>query len=87
MLETVRYGRRGRGGYVSDVLESLGMLHMVGHQAVLLWRSVRVAWRRAVVFVVIVVIVFLAHEVLRPLVLVCAAIVLVAADSLIDIAR
>ncbi len=74
MLEAVRDGWRGRRRDVTDVLKGLGMLHVVWHQAVLLGRCVRVAWRRAVVVLIVVLIVFLAHEVLRPLVLVCAAI-------------
>lgn len=59
---------------MSNMLEGLGMLHMVGHQAVLLWWCVRVAWRCAVVVFVFIIVVFLAHKVFRPFVLVCAAI-------------
>lgn len=59
---------------MTDVLEGLGVLHVVWHQAVLLGRGVRVAWRRAFVVLIFVVVVLLAHEVLRPLVFVCAAI-------------
>ena len=60
---------------MTDVLEGLCVLHVVRHQAMLLWWGVRIAWRRAVlIFVVVVVDVFLAHEVLGALVFVCAAI-------------
>ena len=59
---------------MTDVLELLRVLHVVRHQAMLLWRGVRVARRRAIVLVVLIVVVFLAHEILRAFVLVCAAI-------------
>ena len=50
------------------------MLHMVLHHGVLGW-GVRISWRRAlVVFVVFIVAVLLAHEVLRALVFVSSAI-------------
>jgi hypothetical protein len=59
---------------VSDVLEGLRMLQVVRHQGVLR-RGVRVARSSALVVVLIVVVaVLLAHEVLRALVLVGAAI-------------
>ena len=60
---------------MTDVLEGLRVLHVVRHQAMLLWRGVRVAWRRAIVVLIFVVVaVLLAHEILRTLVFVCAAI-------------
>lgn len=59
---------------MADVLKGLRMLYVVWHQTMLLGRSVGVARRRAVVLVLFVVIVLLAHEVLRTLVFVCAAI-------------
>jgi len=74
VLEAVRYRRRGGGCDVTDVLEGLRVLHVVRHQAMLLWRGVGVAWRRAILVLILVVIVLLAHKVLRALVLVCAAI-------------
>lgn len=40
MLKTVRYGRRGRGSDMTDVLEGLRVLHVVWHQTVLLWWGV-----------------------------------------------
>jgi hypothetical protein len=58
---------------MSNVLE-LGMLHVMGHHAVLGW-SVGVSWYRALfVFIVLVVAVFLAHKVLWTLVFMRAAI-------------
>jgi hypothetical protein len=74
MLEAVRYRRRGRGRDVTDVLELLRVLHVVWHQAMLLWWGVRVAWRRAIVVLVFIVVILLAHEVLWALVFVRAAI-------------
>lgn len=60
---------------MTDVLERLRMVHVVRHQAVLLWWGVRVAWRRAIlVFVLVLVAILLAHEVFRALVFMCAAI-------------
>jgi hypothetical protein len=60
---------------VADVLEGLRVLHVMRHQAMLLWWGVRIAWRRAVVvFVLILVAVLLAHEILRTLVFMRAAI-------------
>jgi hypothetical protein len=57
-----------------DVLVCLGMLQMMRHHSVL-WRGVRVSWDSAlVILVVFIIAVLFAHEVLRTLVLVCAAI-------------
>lgn len=59
---------------MSDVLEGLGMLQMMRHHA-MLWWGVRVArYSILIVFIVVIVGVLLAHEVLGPLVLVCSAI-------------
>jgi hypothetical protein len=60
---------------MADVLVGLRVLQMVRHHAVL-GRGMRVSRRGAALLVLIVFIVaiFLAHEVLRALVLVCAAI-------------
>lgn len=87
MLEgAVSNGRRHGGGSVSDVLE-LRMLHMMGHHGVVGGR-VRVLGKGGVfVVIIIVVAVLLAHEVLGALVFVCAAIVLVATNGLVDVAR
>lgn len=56
---------------MTDVLEGR---HVVWHQTVLLGGGMRVAGRGALVFVVFVVVILLAHEVFRAFVLVCAAI-------------
>jgi hypothetical protein len=62
------------------------MLHVMGHHRVL-GRGVRVSGKRALfVLIVVVVAVLLAHKVLWTLVLVCAAIVLVPANGLVDVA-
>ena len=74
MLEPVWYRRRRRGGNVTDVLEGLVLLHVLRHQTMLFGRCMRIARGRALVFVVFIVLVLLAHEVFRALVLVCAAI-------------
>ena len=74
MLEPIRYRRRRRGGNVTDVLEGLRVLHVVRHQTMLFGRCMRIARGRAVVLVVFIVIVLLAHEVFRALVLVSATI-------------
>jgi hypothetical protein len=59
---------------LSDVLKGLGVLQVVRHHA-MLRRGVRVAWRRALVLVVVfVVAVLFVHKVLGPLMLVSSAI-------------
>jgi hypothetical protein len=63
------------------------MLH-VRRNHVLVGRSVGVLGEGAVfVFIVVVVAVLLAHEVLGALVFVCTAIILIAANCLVDVAR
>ena len=74
VLEAVRYRRRSGGCDVTDVLEGLRVLHVVRHHAMLLGRGVGVAWRRAIFVLVLVLVILLAHKVLRAFVLVCAAI-------------
>jgi hypothetical protein len=59
----------------------------MGHHRVL-GRGVRVSGKGALFIVVVVIVaIFLAHKVLWALVLVCAAIVLVPANGLVDVAR
>jgi hypothetical protein len=58
----------------------------MGHHRVL-GRGVRVSGKGALFIVVVVIVaIFLAHKVLWALVLVCAAIVLVPANGLVDVA-
>lgn len=87
---TVVHRGRGGGRRVSDVLEGGIVLEMVAHHG-MLGRCVGVAARgRAhylVAILVLIVHVLLAHEVLGSLVLVGAAIVLIAANGLVDVAR
>lgn len=59
---------------MTDVLEGLVLLHVLRHQTMLFGRCMRIARGRALVFVVFIVLVLLAHEVFRALVLMCAAI-------------
>jgi hypothetical protein len=62
------------------------MLHVMRHHGVL-GRGVRVSGEGALfVLIVVVFAIFLAHKVLWTLVLVCAAIVLVPANGLVDVA-
>jgi len=71
---------------MADMLE-LRVLHVVGHHDSMVGRGVRVAREGAlVVIVVVVVAIFLSHEVLGTLVFVGSAIVLEAANGVIDVA-
>jgi hypothetical protein len=70
----VGHGRGGRRRRMANVLKGLRVLQMVRHHG-MVGRSVRIARRRAlVVLVVILITVLLVHKVLGPLVLVGAAI-------------
>lgn len=85
----VGHRRRCGGSGVSHVLESGLTLEMMWHHG-MLWGSMRVArWRAShrVFILILVVQVFLAHEVFGAFVLVRTAIILIATDGLIDIAR
>jgi hypothetical protein len=75
---------------VPHVLERWVVLEMVGHHGVL-WGGMGISRGRAHhhvdVFVVIVVHVLLPHEILGAFVLVRSAIILIATDGLVDVAR
>jgi hypothetical protein len=72
---------------MTNMLEGLGMLQVVRHHRVLGWGMRVVGSGTIVVVVFIVIAVLFAHEVLGAFVFVRIAIVLVAANSRIDVAR
>jgi hypothetical protein len=72
---------------MTNMLEGLGMLEVVRHHRVLGWGMRVVGSGTIVVFVFIIITVLFAHEVLGAFMFVRIAIVLVAANSRIDVAR